>query len=298
MRRDRARDHHDRPQGASRSGRHHRTGIRRDVISVETVADVERLGSPTDESKPGYVTQTTLSVGPYVGDRGAAQAFPIIQGPKKDDILHATQNPPGGGYAARDFVIVVVWESEQFKFKPGCAKWLAAKGCRLPQAGRNNARSEIDPWFAGKQRVGVTAVHRPRKCSWRGCVHRGACGLGLSTCVRDAGLRRMSPSFAGRDYGAEMPGSPSPFNCLGMRGFRYNAPRLCRCCSSRSVRTASSAISRSPVRFRSAAPEFRNRQGFPQEFFSEDHHTVPSGNLLFHGINGGSMQMLAVVCLS
>jgi 4-hydroxy-3-methylbut-2-enyl diphosphate reductase len=59
---------------------------------VETPADVQNL-NVTDESNLAFVTQTTLSVDDASSIIAALKArFPLITGPKKDDICYATQN--------------------------------------------------------------------------------------------------------------------------------------------------------------------------------------------------------------
>ncbi len=63
-----------------------------DVLLVETVEDVARL-EVTDDTSLAFVTQTTLSVDDTSQILGALRKrFPLIQGPKRDDICYATQN--------------------------------------------------------------------------------------------------------------------------------------------------------------------------------------------------------------
>ena len=87
--------------------------------------------------------------------------------------------------------------------------------------------SEIDPaWFAGKQRVGVTAGGiGPEKCSWM--PSSSAC-VALST-LRQG--RRFAGEcllpVAGRIAALKNARQPIvAIGVLGMRGFRYNAPRV------------------------------------------------------------------------
>lgn len=62
------------------------------IYLVENLADVERL-EVKDPNNVFYVTQTTLSVEDTVAIIEALKAkFPLIQGPKRDDICYATQN--------------------------------------------------------------------------------------------------------------------------------------------------------------------------------------------------------------
>ncbi|MCA1937201.1 MAG: 4-hydroxy-3-methylbut-2-enyl diphosphate reductase, partial [Dechloromonas sp.] len=59
---------------------------------VETVDDVEKLTVKLPEQL-SYVTQTTLSMDDaQIVINALKQRFPLIQGPKKDDICYATQN--------------------------------------------------------------------------------------------------------------------------------------------------------------------------------------------------------------
>jgi 4-hydroxy-3-methylbut-2-enyl diphosphate reductase len=63
-----------------------------DVLLVETVDDVARL-EVTDDISLAFVTQTTLSVDDTSQILGALRKrFPLIEGPKRDDICYATQN--------------------------------------------------------------------------------------------------------------------------------------------------------------------------------------------------------------
>ncbi|MFT4634014.1 MAG: 4-hydroxy-3-methylbut-2-enyl diphosphate reductase, partial [Crocinitomicaceae bacterium] len=62
------------------------------IYLIESVEDVDDL-QISDESQLSYVTQTTLSVDDTskVIDRLRSR-FPLIEGPRKDDICYATQN--------------------------------------------------------------------------------------------------------------------------------------------------------------------------------------------------------------
>ena len=63
-----------------------------DVLLVETVEDVARL-EVTDDTSLAFVTQTTLSVDDTSQILDALRKrFPLIEGPKRDDICYATQN--------------------------------------------------------------------------------------------------------------------------------------------------------------------------------------------------------------
>ncbi|MEZ5507729.1 MAG: 4-hydroxy-3-methylbut-2-enyl diphosphate reductase [Gammaproteobacteria bacterium] len=63
-----------------------------DIYLVETVADVQKL-QVRDPARLAYVTQTTLSVDDTAAIIDALrETFPLIHGPRKDDICYATQN--------------------------------------------------------------------------------------------------------------------------------------------------------------------------------------------------------------
>ena len=63
-----------------------------DVLLVETVEDVARL-EVIDDTSLAFVTQTTLSVDDTSQILDALRKrFPLIEGPKRDDICYATQN--------------------------------------------------------------------------------------------------------------------------------------------------------------------------------------------------------------
>jgi 4-hydroxy-3-methylbut-2-enyl diphosphate reductase len=63
-----------------------------DIYLVETVADVKKL-QVRDPARLAYVTQTTLSVDDTAAIIDALrETFPLIHGPRKDDICYATQN--------------------------------------------------------------------------------------------------------------------------------------------------------------------------------------------------------------
>src|SRR5690606_37741673 len=63
-----------------------------EIYLVETVADVKKL-QVRDPARLAYVTQTTLSVDDTAAIIDALrETFPLIHGPRKDDICYATQN--------------------------------------------------------------------------------------------------------------------------------------------------------------------------------------------------------------
>lgn len=123
---------------------------------VETVEDVWRL-PVRDPTELAYVTQTTLSVDDTARIVTALrERFPLIQGPRKDDICYATQNRQD---AVKDLsgncelLLVVGSRSSsnsnrlrELAEKAGTPAWLI------------DGPADIDPaWLTGKTAIGVTA---------------------------------------------------------------------------------------------------------------------------------------------
>ncbi|MHB1588919.1 MAG: 4-hydroxy-3-methylbut-2-enyl diphosphate reductase [Metallibacterium scheffleri] len=123
---------------------------------VESVADVARLHT----AQPGniaYVTQTTLSVEDTRAIVDALRArFPVIDGPRKDDICYATQNRQDAVRllaAQVDLVLVVGSASSsnsnrlrELAEKQGVPAYLI------------DGPESVDPaWLAGVRRIGLTA---------------------------------------------------------------------------------------------------------------------------------------------
>ncbi len=152
---------------------------------VETVADVAQL-HVADETKLAYVTQTTLSVDDASGIVAALRMrFPLIQGPKKDDICYATQNRQEAAKelaAQCDFVLVV--GSPNSSNSNRLREVAAAKGV---EARMVDSAAEIDPaWLQGKQCVGVTAGASAPEILVDAVIERLR-GLGVSALRQDAG---------------------------------------------------------------------------------------------------------------
>ncbi len=123
---------------------------------VERPEDVAQL-AVADETRLGYVTQTTLSVDDAKQTIGALRRrFPAIVGPKKDDICYATQNRQDAvkALAARCNVVIVVGSPNssnsnrlrEVAQNQGIAAYMVDKAADL--------RPE---WLAGAVTVGVTA---------------------------------------------------------------------------------------------------------------------------------------------
>lgn len=123
---------------------------------VETVEDVANL-SVRNEDQLSYVTQTTLSVDDASQIVAALrQRFPLIQGPKKDDICYATQNRQESAKSLAeqcDFIIVV--GSPNSSNSNRLREVAAARGVESRMV--DNATEIESSWVEGKVRVGITA---------------------------------------------------------------------------------------------------------------------------------------------
>jgi len=123
---------------------------------VETVDDVARL-EVRDPSKLAYVTQTTLSVDDAASIVDALKArFPLIVGPKKDDICYATQNRQDAvKFMAPQADVVIVVGSPNSSNSNRLRE--VAEKMGVPAYMVDNA-DQLDPaWIEGRVRVGVTA---------------------------------------------------------------------------------------------------------------------------------------------
>ena len=123
---------------------------------VETVEDVANL-SVRNEGQLSYVTQTTLSVDDASQIVAALrQRFPLIQGPKKDDICYATQNRQESAKSLAeqcDFIIVV--GSPNSSNSNRLREVAAARGVEARMV--DSAAEIVSSWVEGKARVGITA---------------------------------------------------------------------------------------------------------------------------------------------
>ncbi len=123
---------------------------------VETPDDVEAL-QVIAPGQLSFVTQTTLSVDDAMVVIDALRLrFPIIQGPKKDDICYATQNRQDSVKAlAGECDLVIVVGSPNSSNSRRLKEVAVARGV---DAYLIDGPTEIDPaWLAGKQNIGVTA---------------------------------------------------------------------------------------------------------------------------------------------
>ena len=123
---------------------------------VSNVADVATL-APRNPEKLAYITQTTLSMDDTAEVILALRArFPLIEGPKKDDICYATQNrqdavkllAPGV-----DILLVVGAPNSSNSSR------LAELGTRLgtPTHLIEDAQQLRREWFDGVEKIGISA---------------------------------------------------------------------------------------------------------------------------------------------
>ncbi|MCL4761326.1 MAG: 4-hydroxy-3-methylbut-2-enyl diphosphate reductase [Burkholderiales bacterium] len=126
------------------------------VHLVESVADVEAL-VVRDPAQLAYVTQTTLSVDDAAGIVAALKRrFPLIVGPKKDDICYATQNRQDAVKLMTPQVeVVIVVGSPNSSNSNRLREDAAHRG--VPAYMVDRAAQLRPEWVAGKLRVGVTA---------------------------------------------------------------------------------------------------------------------------------------------
>ncbi len=126
------------------------------MVLVESVEDVDALELP-DPSRVTYLTQTTLSLDETVDIVARLQErFPLIRGPKSQDICYATEN--------RQMAVKGVAQFCDLLLVVGSANSSNSK--RLVEVGQNyavksflvNDWTEVDPaWLEGVNSVGVTA---------------------------------------------------------------------------------------------------------------------------------------------
>ncbi|WP_312366504.1 4-hydroxy-3-methylbut-2-enyl diphosphate reductase [Stenotrophomonas sp.] len=148
--------HEGHPEVEGTMGQWNRENGVGNIYLVESVEDVEALQVSQPENF-AYTTQTTLSVD---DTRAVIEAlrthFPMIQGPKNDDICYATQNRQDAvrDLAKRCDLVLVVGSPN------------SSNSNRLSELARRegvesyliDGAHEIDPqWVVGKQHIGLTA---------------------------------------------------------------------------------------------------------------------------------------------
>ncbi len=123
---------------------------------VEDIDDVARV-QPGQTERLAVVTQTTLSVDDTAGILAAVKArFPMVREPKQQDICYATQNRQDAVKLLSPQVDVVIvvgspTSSNSNRLRE-VAQRLGTEAYMVDNAGELHAE-----WFAGRQRVGLTA---------------------------------------------------------------------------------------------------------------------------------------------
>ncbi len=123
---------------------------------VETEVDVDVL-QVKDESNLAYVTQTTLSVDDAARIVDALKRrFPLIKGPKKDDICYATQNRQDAVKQMVDKcdLVIVVGSPNSSNSNRLCE---VARNANVESYMVDRETQLQEEWFIGKRRIGITA---------------------------------------------------------------------------------------------------------------------------------------------
>jgi 4-hydroxy-3-methylbut-2-en-1-yl diphosphate reductase len=131
-------------------------GEDRGMYLVETEADVETL-QVKDASNLAYVTQTTLSVDDAARIVDALKKrFPLIKGPKKDDICYATQNRQDAVKQMVDKcdLVIVVGSPNSSNSNRLCE---VARNANVESYMVDRETQLQEEWFVGKRRIGITA---------------------------------------------------------------------------------------------------------------------------------------------
>ena len=173
------------------------------MFLVETIDDVANL-QIRDPSAVAYVTQTTLSVDDAARIVTALKArYPLIRGPKKDDICYATQNRQDAVkfMAPKSDVVIVVGSpnSSNSNRLREVAETMGTQAYMVDRA------DQLDPaWLAGKRRVGLTAGASAPEVLVQEVIERLA-ELGVGKVRRLEGIAEMVtfplPKGLGREAG-------------------------------------------------------------------------------------------------
>lgn len=126
------------------------------IYLVENVEDVAAL-AVRDDTRLGYVTQTTLSMDDTAAIIEALnRRFPAISGPRRDDICYATQNRQDAvRQLALECEVVLVVGSANSSNSNRLRELAARCGA---EAYLIDNRENIQPgWLHGKSRIGITA---------------------------------------------------------------------------------------------------------------------------------------------
>jgi len=123
---------------------------------VESVGDVSRL-EVVHPDKLAYVSQTTLSVDETRDIISALKVrFPLIASPKKEDICYATQNRQDAVKQLANSCDLVIVVGSPNSSNSNRLREVAARMGVDAQMVDNAAQLQVE-WFAGKERIGVTA---------------------------------------------------------------------------------------------------------------------------------------------
>jgi 4-hydroxy-3-methylbut-2-enyl diphosphate reductase len=127
--------------------------------SVHLIADEQDAGrvQVADPQRVAYLTQTTLSVDETSGVVDALRRrFPVLAGPRSDDICYATQNRQAAVKAlARQCQLVLVIGAENSSNSKRLVEVARNSGCASHLVAEASA---VDPaWFEGVETVGVTS---------------------------------------------------------------------------------------------------------------------------------------------
>ncbi|QOW21308.1 4-hydroxy-3-methylbut-2-enyl diphosphate reductase [Novilysobacter avium] len=141
------------------------------IYLVENLEDVDTLHIEQPEHV-SYTTQTTLSVDDTRAIIDALrERFPLIQGPKKDDICYATQNRQD---AVRDLTrecdLVLVVGSVNSSNSNRLRELADREGV---EAHLIDGADEINPdWLVGRRKIGITAGASAPEVLVRGVIDR------------------------------------------------------------------------------------------------------------------------------
>ena len=123
---------------------------------IEDLEDVEKL-EVKDASKLAYVSQTTLSMDDTARIVDALrQRFPLIQGPKKDDICYATQNRQDAVKKLVEQCDVIFVVGSPNSSNSNRLREIAELRC-IPAYLIDGPEEIQQQWLEGKRCVGVTA---------------------------------------------------------------------------------------------------------------------------------------------
>lgn len=131
-------------------------GENKGMYLVETEMDVDAL-KVRDEANLAYVTQTTLSVDDAARIVDALRRrFPMITGPKKDDICYATQNRQDAVKKMVDQcdLVIVVGSPNSSNSNRLCE---VARNANVEAYMVDRAEQLQEDWFLGKKIIGITA---------------------------------------------------------------------------------------------------------------------------------------------